>query len=888
MPTGGFSSHYELGALAPLLEQGQLLLTPNQRLARTVKTAWDARQVALGLRVWRPATVRALDGWLQQCWEEAVASGRCPPRVRLNPLQERELWAQVIAEDGNEHGGYNLLQPGGAAELAATARDSLLQAGIDTRAAAVEQLFRLDADCGTFLRWLRAFDTVLASRGLATRADCLRELLAVEAPAIVDSVALLDCNDLTQLQQACLESLAGTVVHVSALGEEAPFLASSWPDRAAELAAVARWAAQTHAQDPQCRLGIILGDMQGDRETLEYLLRREFDCLGDNYTALPVNFSTGISLDRAPVVRDALRMLACCDREIACADILGLLVSRFTPGTFGLDDGGVALVQQLFADGRETVETGRLRGLAARGSEAGDADSLGGKLNAIHALRLQRARKLPSAWAEDIHPVLGIWGWPGSGALDSLEYQQVVDWYQVLEDFAACDRVAGEIELGAALALLRRCCQSSISQPQTADTGVQVLGTLEAAGLQFDSIWLCGLEASRWPAPLRPNPFIPMRLQREHAMPHASSEYEWRYAAGLLGQYRAGCRQFIASYARQSDGAPELPSPLLHGHPVDAMEETAGVPRQWTQQLHAAQVDSLDDSIAPTLAGGGHSGGSALLQDQASCPFRAFARHRLGAQVLDAPHAGLSARERGDLLHNAMYALWGGIGDSAALAAMDDDACTRALQLAVDAALEAVPEPLRLLVGAHCLDLERQRLCTLLAQWLELERNRPPFRVSVREAPREFQLGELTLRLRVDRVDSLDAGGQLVIDYKSGLCKPAHWLGERPKEPQLPLYALATGAVAVAFAQVRARDCQLLGLGEPVGIPGVADDMARATSRYQPAEDWQELQAQWQHNLETLAAEFIGGEARVDPQPGACQYCGLQALCRVDLVEDEA
>ena len=46
-------------------------------------------------------------------------------------------------------------------------------------------------------------------------------------------------------------------------------------------------------------------------------------------------------------------------------------------------------------------------------------------------------------------------------------------------------------------------------------------------------------------------------------------------------------------------------------------------------------------------------GGSALIEDQSQCPFRAFARRRLGAQTLDEPVVGLSSADRGSILHDA-------------------------------------------------------------------------------------------------------------------------------------------------------------------------------------------------------------------------------------------
>lgn len=884
MPTNS-SLYFDLTRLQPLLDEGVLLLTPNLRLSRRIKAECDRQQMAAGKRAWRPAAVKALEHWLGECWLAAVNAGQLKAGRVLSTQQEAELWRQVIEEDRAANGEYSLLQIGSAADLARQARDNLLRAQVDMTSPAVASEFRLDPDCSTFQRWLQAFEHKLDVLDSLTAVDRLVALSGIAGGQKLPRVALVDFDDIPALHRACLQRLAGETLEIASAVGEAPLIAHSYPDRQAELAAVARWAVQQYRQQPRRRLGILLADMHGDRGPLEYLLRREFDCLGDNYTALPVNFSTGITLDRAPVVRDALRVLASCGRQLPMADVTGLMTSRFISLPDRQETRCVKLLQQLFEDGAEQVDIGRLRYLA-RQVKVGDEQglSLGDVLAQCSELRLQRLRQTPSAWIANLITVLDAWGWPGPGPLDSLEYQQVESWYQVLEAFASYDALCGELELTAAIALLQRCCQAQISQPQTADSKIQVLGPLEAAGLQFDAIWFCGLQGSRWPAPARPSPFIPMTLQRKHEMPHSSSEREWQYAATLMRQYRAGCEQMTGSYARQLDGAPELPSPLLRDAVQQASDAVAEPPQAWQQLASAAQVETLQDDKAPPLSGdelAGIRGGSGILQAQANCPFRAFASKRLRLEPLGDVRAGLSPADRGSILHDALYALWGTLENSATLQAADDMAIAAAVGSATDAALDAVPESLRQLVGMHCLDLERARLRRLLQEWLQLERDREPFTVVAREAPVSFQLGELELNLRVDRVDELADGSRVVIDYKSGRNSLAHWLGERPSQPQLPLYGLAAEVSALAFAEVRPRQSRFLGLGRVAGFSGIQDDIAKGVKRYSASEDWDSLVTEWRQHLSRLAQDFIAGEAAVDPLATACNFCGLDALCRV-------
>jgi ATP-dependent helicase/nuclease subunit B len=126
-----------------------------------------------------------------------------------------------------------------------------------------------------------------------------------------------------------------------------------------------------------------------------------------------------------------------------------------------------------------------------------------------------------------------------------------------------------------------------------------------------------------------------------------------------------------------------------------------------------------------------------------------------------------------------------------------------------------------------------------------------------------------------------------VIDYKTknANCSPAEWLGERPDEPQLPLYSVLLEAerdasvAGVLFAQVRLDNPRLVGAGAEALE---THQIKAAETLGEVAADWPALKAQWRAVLENLAAEFIAGSAQVDPKtPQVCQYCALGSICRI-------
>lgn len=881
-------SWYDLGPLEPYIEAGYALLTPNFRLARRIKAEWDTQRSEAGDQVWEPLAAVPLESWLLQRWEQALALGLVSPVHSLKPGQALELWQRTIAEEEAQSDRYHLLRPSAAAQMCSQARDTLIRWQVDPADERVRQEFMFDPDCATYLAWHELFDRRLAAAGQCTPPDCIRQLLDCADSLPPAQAVLVEFDDVPPLYRAVVAALCGQVTEVQPATKAGLRTVQAFDDKRSELQALARWTAALHREHPGATVGVVLTDMNADRASLEYLMRREFGCLGGDYASLPVNFSTGISLERAPVVRDALAALAMGLQHSTVPAVVALLRSRFLQ----LPDAGSELascfVSRLYAEGQEKVSVADLRYRASQ-VKLGDQQGLvlGERLMAVANMRELRKAALPSAWAERFYDVLDSWGWPGAGPLDSLEFQQVELWYRTLDEFAAFDCVCDPLHYEAALQLLTRCCTRQMSQPQTADSNIQVLGPLEAAGLCFDYLWVCGMQAASWPAPARPNPFIPHSLQRQHQMPHASAEREWAYAETLLTQYSRSTPALYASYCRQADGVVEVASALLADFSRETPETVSVTNPDWLAQWQGRALEQLDDRVAPTPPAAELAqmpGGSGLLEDQSQCPFRAFARRRLRVEPLGEFGVALSPAERGSILHDALYALWGEIGDHATLVALQETDRAAAIERATSAALVAVHESRRRSLSTAYWSLECDHLNKVLLDWLAVEQARTAFVVRHREQEVELKLEQLQLRLRVDRIDELPDGSRVIIDYKTGLSKVQDWLGDRPAKPQLLLYGIAEPGTttALAFAQLRSRDCRYVGLGKEAVAAGIQTDIGKVVRGRMDVEDWAELNQRWQDNLQRLATEFVAGAAQVDPlSANSCTWCGLQPLCRI-------
>jgi RecB family exonuclease len=140
---------------------------------------------------------------------------------------------------------------------------------------------------------------------------------------------------------------------------------------------------------------------------------------------------------------------------------------------------------------------------------------------------------------------------------------------------------------------------------------------------------------------------------------------------------------------------------------------------------------------------------------------------------------------------------------------------------------------------------------------------------------RKLAVAGLEVNGRFDRLDRVEAGGHALIEYTTGMPTPNDWIGERPDDPQLPLYALNAkeDIAAVTFAKLKTGEMRYMGFSNRKDlIPDV-----------RPAKDWAALVEGWKKELEALGAGFASGDARVDPKKllQTCRYCDLQPLCRV-------
>ncbi|MFK8041149.1 PD-(D/E)XK nuclease family protein [Congregibacter sp.] len=869
-------------SIAGLLAEGSAILTPNRRLSRAVREAETQYRLAKGDQVWASSTILPLRQYWIERWRIAVTRGLVAPANVVDTSAQRLIWRRVI--DADSHGSFSLLSPARAATLCQEASERLALWRINLADPTIRQSFSFDEDSRAFLRWEEGFRKALCELDGITPEQALEQLLNCSA-AMDQAVALLNQDELPPLHQAlCEASPAWTNIQTSS-AEGSVLPVRTFADPRGELQKAAKWCREKYESDPEGRYAVVLSDMHNDRDRLEFYLRQEFDCLTQNYSSLPVNFATGFRLDRVPLIRDALRILELSLSEVSIETVIAVLQSRFVkPFAFRTDrrERSIRHLRELAKDEvPQRVLRAVLDELFVKEETPAPWDTVL-QLEANGAW--QKRPRSPSQWLEPLKAVLNAWGWTLGATLDSLEYQQAVQWQEALDTFASLDAFAGALTFPEAIQGLRDVLSEQQFQPRTDDNAVQVLGPLETTGLSFDALWITGMSADRWPAAAQANPYLPHGLQRQQGMPHADAAWERRWANARWEQWVKGSKELQTSYVSQLDGTETLPSPLLlHISQAPESEEWSADSR-WLKQISSATFTEVSCDAVPVgkKERAAQGVGTGVLEQQSACPFQAFAASRLSAVPIPATTVGLLASERGTLLHRALFELWGEFHNRAGLLALTAEELEALIDKAVNYAEQGLQKERLDVLGGEILTLERRRLSGVLSRWLALEQDRnEDFAVIAREEPREHELAGLRLRMRLDRVDELSDGSRLIIDYKSGaLGNVNQWLGERPSRPQLPLYALLEPfAEGISYASLKPGVEGFKGIGEREYESGVASAEKYLVEGEEGGIG--ALREHWKHALTLLAEEFVGGHSAVNPTDEACRYCQRFALCRL-------
>jgi probable DNA repair protein len=854
---------------------GHTILAPNAELAAALFDAAERVHQDSGRGVWATPRVRDFVGWLREQHVRRQLADASSPRA-LSDIEERELWRSVIDSSG---AGRDILEPTGAARAARRARRAVYEYGIPLRAVAGHA--SASEESRVFLDWNRQFDE------RCRMLDCISsdQLLGLAAPP-VEPIAWIESPAWWPMARQWLSRHGPALPPTLSTSRAANRLHAASP--AAELAAIAEWALVNLRNQERFRAWVCVPDLNRRRaevvDAFDAALAPQRFTLSENSRTAPYAVAGGTPLAEFAPVRAALETLAASEGGVPFERFSTLLrapelqESAAEAGAAALLDVRLRSRGPSEADLATWLEMGERIAAAEGIAPVAALRRLDGARRALDVRGNHPISRWVTVWITALE--LGPWalrrGW------SSAEYQAAERFRELLGKLAAADSFFGPHSRQSAQLILRRAARDTAFQAQTGVPPVWVSGQLIDPWLNYDGVWITGCSDERWPPPVDPIPLLPVRLQREFGVIAAAAESQLQAALELQSRWAARAGHCVFSYADPGDGRSAAPSPLL---PDLAATLAPALPRPHWRALLQAQptLERLTDEVAPAFGADERTRGVSTLRAQSRCAFRGFAEARLRCERLERPLPGFNTRERGELIHHALEHVWSSLRDSDALRSISEDEQGRLLD---DAARRALARVCRVRdPGPRWRSRERERMANLLRKWLEVERQREPFAVEQLEHAAQAQFAGLTFAVRIDRMDRLADGARVLIDYKTGLA-PADWRGERPDNPQLPIYALLHPAAlaAVAYGRVNAAECSFVAEAQRPAI-------FKPRGQKSPLEGMSSLAALvevWARRIESLAADFAAGWAAVAPTVRACKTCRFHGLCRVPAALEDA
>lgn len=848
-------------SLLDALGQGATVVTVGTRLARHLRWRFDSSRSAEGKPAWRSADVIPWSAWLERLYRSSLMdAGSMADVDLLTASQARLLWQDIMA---SRPAGLALTaDQHGAVQAVLEAWQLMRTWQIPTDAI---RKFSRSGDTDAFAAWAAEFEARCRAQGWIDPWS-LPDRIAADLSAarfVPDNPVCFAGFDESIPQQAAIQSLTPTipVKPDSFSGARVMQLRCETPEHERDLAA--RWARHM-LEDGEARvIGVVVPDLAAQADAYRRTFLDIFDPDWRSRTAgdLPVNAALGQSLSDTGPVHIALLILRAASGRVDYRE-LGVLLRTPYLRDAAQESGSRAAMDIRIRERRQQEID--LRQFVQTAGTNDPPDFVAAMRGIVDWGDTQRKPLSTGQWAAAFGELLNGAGWLKGRELNSDEYQALKAWGKLIQSFSKAGRITGDLSRESASRLLHELAREQRFQPEGRMDGVQIMAPRDAAGHRFDGIWIAGLSSDVWPPAARPNPLIPFDLQASHGVPGATPQRVRDATVRLMGHLTAAAPVTLASWPAKREQETLVPSPLL---PETTVNPDA-IPR-YSGDTHRAcifesrQLESLATDPAPPLAGEMTvHGGSRLLKFQAACPARAFFEFRLGAKELAIPAYGIDALQRGNMMHDALEFLYSDIRSLGRLSEIDNETMGQMIDRAIVRSLQkhiSRRHPLSKTLSAN----EERRMRKLLVMLIDIDRARPAFEVEAVESDASVTLGTITLKLRQDRIDRFAEGQRLVLDYKTGArFSIGDWRGERPAEPQLPLYAATADVRGIAVVTLNQDGVKYAGVGS--GEVAAAGLKTAAEFTRNEESDWASLVRDWARAMNDLADEFAAGDCRID------------------------
>jgi len=866
----------------------RLYLTSTGRLARDLHRRFRLRCISEGKRGWEALQAMSLNAWLDRTW---MASW--PEKMPAHDLYRMNLWKELA---------------GRIAPPSPLTVDTNLCAILDENYGIMAR-HGLDPAFGfpstPLVEWRReisgVFGKTLASNGLfhpSRRPVLIRRAIIEGKIACPGRVSLAGFESPAPVEHELFTALEqrSDLEYVDPLARRPETIeALALPSPEQEVVYLVHRLAQDARTMPLHRIGVIVPDMDTYAKTLEKTLR-DVTAEAPPHSFHWFNMTKGIPLLETHLMSAALLPLRFILEEQSRELFLSLLLSPYYKCLQGkrheiaradivwrrcsIDHGLKNLLSTL------KREDPRIYDLIPSDSRE--------HLSVFCAIDISQKRK-GAFWTGQIREAWARLGFPVvSDEKDTVD-RRGLD--AIMEEI---DRYLSEVRMDARefSAWVTHLASRKVVQIGAAeDAGIQIMGIIESRGLDFDKVYVLGMDDRSLPEPVRPLPFLDSTERKLVQGGTAKSQYE--FAKRAFDHMMALAPDITLLRAEMEDLKPLAPSPFWPGteekRSIDIWNnpDPAWMRVRWLHSAYKGLYEEISpeppedqlldpDRIPDTVS-------VSRFQKAVICPYLFFAEGILNIESLEDIEPDVSPREKGNRIHGV-------------LALFTQELRNRGMDMSREGTL---PEARNLLdacadkvlsdvAGNPHWQVERRRWIGLedseeggmLTDWLnrEMEHCREGWRCVAEESSFDaLTVAGLpfSLKGRIDRVDFSKDRGTLLWDYKTGEVPTAADIVTRLKDPQLVIYLLA-----------------LLGGHIPALEPYIDSDTPFSAGyirlkssgdiRIFPIKGIESSLGDWATAMAKLGEMLGSGDFRAEPFPvsevsdreAPCERCPVITLCR--------
>ncbi len=577
-------------------------------------------------------------------------------------------------------------------------------------------------------------------------------------------------------------------------------------DSAAEFRAIGAWAKNILLQDADAKIGVLINKMYTSRRTLP-LIKEGFIPgwqLIDEIDDSALNFSYGHYLYQYPVIHICNLILDWYRKPLSSKDISFILRSTLFQKENSKGSNMLEHRVRLMPIKKWTVENF----IDAMKKEATESElNVIGKFEIIANTRNHsKEKKVLRDWIEIINKDLEKFGWPGIEYLNNIEQQLIRRWNELLREIDTTHKDDSIVTLSFFLKQLINQSERTMFQPEVTNSLVSIMNHSEAVGMEFDYLWLSGMDDQQWPGVENKLSFISIETQKKYNFRNLNSSNWIDSQQRLLNVLSKSAQNINYSWSVNRDDM-EL---------------------SFTKQVDInfdIEVENLDPGwyAATILDGESHTsiieeppfkvnnieylkGGTNTIQKYLEDPFCAFALGRLRITKPNEFSRGISPLMRGNLVHASLARLFYSNLSLDELKSWSVSEIKENVKNAADFVFADQLKQPHDTVQKILILYEKKRTEKLMLNFIADEVQRNNFEVMILEKNLKLKYANLELNLKVDRIDKCDDGSFHIIDYKTGIARKILDSNQDIKSIQLFVYAAAFNKLVSTVSFVTFRN----------------------------------------------------------------------------------